>query len=68
MEELHNVELGNAYCNNNMRGEFIDYIADDLALKVFQKLKRSNFHSAMWDGPTVVLVYEKETMFKFCLD
>ena len=51
-----------------MRGEFIDYIADDLALKVFQKLKRSNFHSAMWDGPTVVLVYEKETMFKFCLD
>ena len=31
--ELHNVELGNAYCSNNMCGEFFDYIADDLALK-----------------------------------
>ena len=47
LEELHNVELGNAYRNNNMRGEFIDYIADDLASKVLQQLKSSNLHSAL---------------------
>ena len=31
LEELHNVELGNAYRSSNMCGEFIDYIADDIA-------------------------------------
>ena len=62
-EELHNVEPGNAYRNNNICGEFIDYIANDLALKVLQKLKSSNFHSALWDGTTDVSVSEKETMF-----
>ena len=65
LEDLHNVELGNAYRNNNMCGEFIDYIADDLALKVLQKLKNSNFHSDSWDGITDVSVSEKET--KFCV-
>ena len=43
-------------------------IADDLALKVLQKLKSSNFHSAFWDGTTDVSVSEKETMFVFYLD
>ena len=28
LEELHYVELGNAYRNNNMYGEFIHYIAN----------------------------------------
>ena len=32
LEELHNVELDNAYRNNNMCGEFIDYITNDLVL------------------------------------
>ena len=32
LEELHNVELGNAYSNNSMYGEFIDYIANDKEL------------------------------------
>ena len=51
LEELHNTELGNAYRNNNMFGEFTDYIAEDLVLKVLQKLKSSNFHSALgWDS------------------
>ena len=68
LEELHNVELGNAYHNNNMCGEFIDYIAEDLALKVFQKLKSSNFYSALWDGTTDVSVSEKETIFVFYQD
>ena len=68
LEELHNVELGNAYCNNNMRGEFIDYIANDSALKVLQKLKSSNSHSALWDGTTDVSVSEKETIFVLYLD
>ena len=63
LEELHpNIELGNAYRNNGMCGEFIDYIADDLALKVLQKLNSSNFHSALWDGTTNVSVSEKETI------
>ena len=43
-------------------------IADDLALKVLQKLKSSNFHSAFWDGTTDVSVSEKETMFVLYLD
>ena len=34
LEELHNVEIGSAYHNNNMCGEFIDYNTDNLALKV----------------------------------
>ena len=68
LEELHNVQLGNAYRNNNMCGEFIDYTADDLALKVLQKLKSSNFHSALWDGTTYVSVSEKETFFMLYLD
>ena len=68
LEELHNVELDNAYSNNNMCGEFIDYIANDLALKVLQKLKSSNFHSALWDGTTDVSVPDKETIFVLYLD
>ena len=36
LEELHNVELDNAYHNNNMHGEFIDYITNDSALKYFK--------------------------------
>ena len=68
LEELHNVELDNAYHNNNMCGEFIDYIANDLVLKVLQKLKSSNFHSTLWDGTTDVSVSEKETIFVLHLD
>ena len=68
LEELHNVELGNGYCNNNMCGEFIDYIANNLALKVLQKLKSSNFHCALWYGTTDVSVSEKETIFVLYLD
>ena len=68
LEELHNVQLGNAYRNNNMCGEFIDYTADDLALKVLQKLKSSNFHSALWDGTTDASVSKKETFFVLYLD
>ena len=41
LEELPNVELGNAYHNNNICGEFIDYIANNLAV---------NFHSAYGMG------------------
>ena len=63
LEELHNIELGNAYRNNNMFGEFTDYIAEELVLKVLQKLKSSNFHSALWDGTADVSVSEKETIF-----
>ena len=68
LEELHNTELGNAYRNNNMFGEFTDYIAEDLVLKVLQKLKSSNFHSALWDGTADVSVSEKETIFVLYLD
>ena len=68
LEELHNFKLGNAYRNNNMCGEFIDYIADDLALKVLQKLKNSNFHSALCDGTTDVSLSEKEIIFVLYLD
>ena len=68
LEELHNVKLGNAYRNNSMCGEFIDCIADDLALKVLQKLKSYNFHSALWDGTTDVSVSEKDTIFVLYLD
>ena len=46
-----------------MCGEFIDYIADGVALKVLQKLKSSNFYSTLWDG-TDVAVPKKETMFQ----
>ena len=68
LEELHNVELGNAYRSSNMCGEFIDYIADDIALNVLQKLKSFNFHCALWDGTTDVSVSEKETTFVLCVD
>ena len=68
LEELYNVELGNAYCNNSMCREFIDYIIDNLALKVLQKLKNSNFCSALWDRTTDLSVSEKETMFVLCVD
>ena len=68
LEELHhNVELM-LTGNNGMCGEFIDYIANDLALKVLQKLNSSNFHSALWDGTTDVSVSEKETIFVLYLD
>ena len=51
LEEFHNVELSSAYNNNNMCGEFIDYIANDLALKILQKLKSSNFQCFLgWDN------------------
>ena len=62
LEKLHNLELGNAYCNNNMCGEFIDYIANNLALKVVQKLKSSNFHSALWDE-TIDVSFSKKDNF-----
>ena len=68
LEELHNVELGNAHHNNNMFREFIDYITNHLALEVLQKLKSPNCHGALWDGTTDVSVSEKETMFMLHLD
>ena len=74
LEKPHNVELGNPYCNNNMCGEFIDYMADDLAMKVLQKLKSSNFHNALWDGTTDIHLLshpttsKKETIFLLYLD
>ena len=43
-----------------MCGEFTNCIAGDLALKVLQKLKRSNFISALRD--------EKETIFVLYLE
>ena len=64
LEELHNLELGNVYRNNNMCREFIDYIANNLALKVVQKLKSSNFHSALWDETTDVSLSKKDN---FCV-
>ena len=48
--------------------EFIDYIANNLALKVLQKLKSSNFHSALWDGTTNVSVSKKKTTFVLYVD
>ena len=49
-------------------GEFIDYITNDLTLKVLQKLKSSNSHSALWDGTTNVSVSNKETIFMLYQD
>ena len=51
-----------------MCGEFTDCIAGDLALKVLQKLKRSNFISALRDEKTDVSVSEKETIFVLYLE
>ena len=39
-----------------------------ITLKVLEKLKSSNFHSALWDGTTEVSVSKKETMFVLYLD
>ena len=70
LEELHNSIM----LNQVMLIATITYvenlliIADDLALKVLQKLKSSNFHSALWDGTTDVSVSEKETIFVLYLD
>ena len=46
----------------------IYYIANNLALKVLQKLKSSNFHSALWDGTTNVSVSQKEITFVLYVD
>ena len=51
-----------------MCGEFTDCTAGDLALKVLQKLKRSNFIGALRDEKTDVSVSEKETIFVLYLE
>ena len=69
LEELHSVELGNAYhmlINNVWKIYY--YMADDLALKVLQKLKSPSFHSALWYETTDASVSEKETIFVLYLD
>ena len=54
LEKPHNAELGNPYRNNNMCGEFIDYMANDLAMKVL-----------LLSHPTAS---QKETIFLLYLD
>ena len=49
-------------------------LGNPYAMKVLQKLKSSNFHSALWDGATDIhllshpTVSEKETIFLWYLD
>ena len=62
-ERTPNVALGNAYYNSNMYGEFMVY---DLVLKVLQKLKSLDFHSALWGGTTDALV-SKKRQCSYCI-
>ena len=68
LEELHSVQLGNAYRNDNQCGTFIDFIGDDLANNALSKMQGVKFYSVLWDGATDVSVAEKETIFVKYLD
>lgn len=67
-EELHHVDIGNAYRNSIQCGEFIDCIGSQIAEDMVKEVNNVNFYSLLWDGTTDVSVSEKETMFIKYLD
>ena len=60
LEELHDVEIGDAYRHSNACGELIDAIGDELADDLRRQLESVNFCSVLWDGTTDISVSEKE--------
>ena len=63
LEQKHGVDLGCAYRNKNTCGLFIDFIADDLAKQLKEKLDKRHFYSVLTDGSTDSGIIEKGAIF-----
>ena len=68
LEEMHGVELGNAYRNEITGGVLIDYIASSLSKELKLWLDKTEFYSVLTDGSTDVSIVEKEAIFVLTFD
>lgn len=68
LHEKHGVAVGIAYCSDINCGTFIDYMGEELGIKLRQKLTTANFYSVLIDGSEDVSVSEKEALFVQYLD
>ena len=68
LEEMHGVQHENAYKHDRARGQFIDYIGDELCKNLSQDLARANFFSVLWDGSTDSSAVEQEATFALYFD
>lgn len=63
LEELHGIQHENAYKNDRVCGQFIDYIGDELCKNLSQDLAHAKFFSVLWDGATDNSAVEQEATF-----
>ena len=68
LEENHRVEIGITYRSDMNCGTFIDYMGEELGIKLYQELSTANFYSILLDGSEDVSVSEKEALFIQYLD
>ena len=68
LQEKHGVEIGFAYRSDMNCGTFIDFMCEELGLKLHQKLSTAHFYSFLIDSSEDVSVFEKAALFVQYLD
>ena len=63
LEEMHGVELGTAYRNENNGATFVDFIGGAISKEHSDDVNESNFCSVLIDGSTDSSVMEQEAVF-----
>lgn len=63
LEEMHGVELGTAYRNENNGATFVDFIGEAISKEHSDDVNKSNFYSVLIDGSTDSSVMEQEAVF-----
>ena len=68
LEEIHSVEIGEAYRTGRYCGTFIDYCSDDIKSLLNSDLCDANFYSVLSDGSTDSAVKENEVIYVLYFD
>ena len=69
LEEMHGVDIGQAYRNDVNCAEFIDYISKDIIQQTFyEKMKNANFFSILFDGATDNATKDQEGFYVLLFD
>ena len=68
LEEMHGVDVGQAYRDRKNCAEFIDYLGKDLQNNLSAKVQNANFYSILFDGSTDESVKEQEGFYVLLFD
>ena len=68
LEEMHGVDIGNAYRNDISCGDFVDYVGKGMRNSLSQKLKNANFFSIFFDGATDNSTKDQECFYVLLFD